>query len=94
MEFLFTHIQPGAVVPFYCDTDSIFLGLTNCEPRTDDMTTEEKLRALYDPIVRLEMRDSWESKWKDWFVTTDSVYDQRKPGKLKGMMYMICLPFY
>ena len=94
MEFLFSHLQSGAVVPFYCDTDSIFLGLTDCKPRTDDMTTEEKLRALYDPIVRPEMKDSWESKWKDWFVTTDSVYDQRKPGKLKGMMHIIYLSFY
>ena len=91
MEFLFNHLQAGAVVPFYCDTDSMFVGLTNSKPRTEDMTTEEKLRALYDPIVRPEMKDSWESKWKDWFVTTDSVYDQRKPGKLKGMMCKIGL---
>jgi len=89
MEFLFTHLQPGSVVPFYCDTDSMFVGLTNSRPRTEDMTTEEKLRALYDPIVRPDMKDSWESKWKDWFVTTDSVHDQRKPGKLKGIMHRV-----
>ena len=29
------------------------------------------------------MRESWERQWKSWIVTTDSVEDQRKPGKLK-----------
>ena len=29
------------------------------------------------------MRESWEIKWKSWFVTTIAVEDQRKPGKLK-----------
>ena len=33
------------------------------------------------------MRESWESQWKSWFVTTDSVEDQRKPGKLKSKSY-------
>ena len=41
-------------------------------------------RSLYDPIVRPEMRESWELNWKSWFVTTDAVEDQRKPGKLKS----------
>mgnify|MGYP003329157010 CR=1 FL=1 len=84
MDFLFTHIEPGAIVPFYCDTDSIFLGTTKSQSRTADMTTEQKLRAVFDPIVRMEMKASWENKWKSWFVTTNEVEDQRRPGKLKG----------
>ena len=89
MEFLFNHLESGAIVPYYCDTDSIFLGVTKCRPRSDDMSTEDKLRAVFDPIVRPEMRDSWESQWKDWFVTTDSVIDQRTPGKLKGTIQYV-----
>ena len=84
MDFIYTHLEPGAIVPFYCDTDSIFLGVTKCEPRSESMTPEEKLRAVFDPIVRADMKESWEANWKSWFVTTNEIEDQRKPGKLKG----------
>ena len=84
MHFIFTHLEPGAIVPYHCDTDSIFLGVTKCRERTEGMTTEEKHRSIFDPIVRSDMKDSWEAKWKSWFVTTDEIEDQRKPGKLKG----------
>ena len=84
MHFIFTYLEPGAIVPYYCDTDSIFLGVTKCRERTDGMTTEEKLRSIFDPIVKSDMKLSWEEKWKSWFVTTDEIEDQRKPGKLKG----------
>ena len=87
MDFIFNHLEPGAIVPYYCDTDSIFLGVTQCRSRTDDMTVEEKLRAIFDPIVRPNMRESWEAQWTNWFVTTDSTYDKRTPGKLKGNLY-------
>ena len=48
------------------------------------MDLEQKLRAVFDPIVRPDMRESWEKQWKDWFCTTTEVEDQRWPGKLKG----------
>ena len=50
------------------------------------MTLECRLRAIFDPIVRPEMKQSWESQWKDWFCTTTEVEDQRWPGKLKGTL--------
>ena len=87
MDFIYTHLEQGAIVPFYCDTDSIFLGVTDCEPRTESMTPEEKLRAVFDPIVRTDMKESWEANWKSWFVTTNEIEDQRKPGKLKGTCF-------
>ena len=96
MDFIYTHLEPGAIVPFYCDTDSIFLGVTDCKPRTESMTPEEKLRAVFDPIVRSDMKESWEANWKSWFVTTNEIEDQRKPGKLKGTcssvkVYFTCI---
>ena len=45
---------------------------------------ETQLRALFDPIVRPSMRESWERHWKEWFVTTNSIIDKRTPGKFKG----------
>ena len=50
---------------------------------TEGMTPEEELRAVFDPIVKPEMRESWEAKWKSWFVTLATVEDERFPGKLK-----------
>ena len=89
MEFLFTHLQAGAIVPYYCDTDSIFLGVTQCNPRTPDMSIETRLRAIFDPIVKPDQKESWEAKWKNWFVTTSKIEDQRRPGKLKGDLNLI-----
>ena len=47
------------------------------------MTIEEQRRAIFDPIVKPSMRESWERHWKEWFVVTDAVEDERFPGKLK-----------
>lgn len=61
------------------------LGLTKTDlPRSYSSNKEEQLRALFDPLVKPEMKESWEKTWKQWFVTTSSVEDLRKPGKLKG----------
>ena len=43
---------------------------------------EAILRSVFDPIVKTDMRASWESTWKDWFVYQDTVEDERKPGKV------------
>ena len=45
---------------------------------------ETSLRSLFDPIVKPSMKESWEATWKTWFVTTNEIWDIRKPGKLKG----------
>ena len=47
------------------------------------MPLEEYHRAVFDPLVKPSMRDSWEKSFKKWFVTTKEVEDERLPGKLK-----------
>ena len=84
MYFLYDHLQPGTFVSCYADTDSMALATTRTRPMTEGMTPEEELRAVFDPIVKPEMRESWEANWKTWFVTTDTDEDKRFPGKLKS----------
>ena len=72
----------GAFKTCYADTDSMALALTRSGPENED--GEQNLRSLFDPIVKPSMKTSWEATWKDWFVTTDEIWDIRKPGKLKG----------
>ena len=83
MMFLFDHLKEGSFRTAYADTDSMCLGLTKTRPLRPNMTREEEYRAIFDPIVKDEMRESWEKTWKDWFVTTTEVEDERFPGKLK-----------
>ena len=56
---------------------------TNTDCCSDNKETQ--LRALFDPLIKPEMRESWENQWSSWFVTTNAVPDLRKPGKLKGL---------
>ena len=83
MYFLFDHLLPGTFVNCYADTDSMALATTRTRQMTEGMTPEEELRAVFDPIVKPEMRESWEQNWKKWFVTEDTVEDEKFPGKLK-----------
>ena len=82
MFFLFRHLEPGSLRCVYADTDSMCLATTKTRAVTND-TEEEKYRAIFEPIVRPEMRQSWESNWRDWICTTTEVEDIRTPGKLK-----------
>ena len=83
MYFLHDHLIEGTFVNCYADTDSMALATTRTRPFTEGMSPEEELRAVFDPIVKPEMRQSWEENWMKWFVTTDAVEDERFPGKLK-----------
>ena len=82
MYFMFKHLEPGSFRTVYADTDSMCLALTKSRNVQND-SEEEIYRALFDPLVRPEMRQSWEASWKDWFCTTTETEDIRKPGKLK-----------
>ena len=92
MTFLYRHLEEGSFKTAYADTDSMCLGLTKTDLQgTYSTNKEEQLRALFDPIVRPEMKESWEKLWKTWFVTTTAVEDLREPGKLKGIFIMMCI---
>ena len=79
---LFKHMEPGSFRCVYSDTDSMCLALTKSRTVNND-SEEEKYRALFDPIVKKEMRASWEAMWKDWICATTQIEDIRTPGKLK-----------
>ena len=84
MWFLFDHLEEGSFRPAYADTDSMCLALSKSQPSSPDDDLETSLRKLFDPIVKTNMKQSWETKWKSWFVTSDDVEDQRCPGKMKS----------
>ena len=83
MYFMFHHLEPGSFRAVYADTDSMCLGLTKTLPDLPGCSEEQKYRNLFDPLVRPDMRESWEASWKDWMCTTTEATDIRKPGKLK-----------
>lgn len=89
MFFLKDHLIEGSFRNCYTDTDSCCLATTQTGEMRSDMTAEQRYRAIFDPIVKPEMRESWERQWKAWFVTTDAVEDNRFPGKLKGMISLM-----
>ena len=82
MFYLFQHLEPGSFRCVYADTDSMCLATTKTRVVAND-TEVEKYRAIFEPIVRPEMRQSWESTWTKWICTTTEVEDIRTPGKLK-----------
>ena len=83
MWFLFDHLEPGSFRTVYADTDSMAIATTKTALFKDNMSTEERYRCVFDPIVRPDMREQWESRWKDWFVTTNTIEDGLRPGKFK-----------
>ena len=86
MWFLFDHLEEGSFRPCYADTDSMCLALSKSQPSSPDDDLEMSLRKLFDPMVKPHMKQSWEEKWKSWFVTSEDVEDQRCPGKMKGLL--------
>ena len=49
-----------------------------------DETRHEKLSAVFLPIVRPGMKDQFLAIWKNWFVTDDTILDEKTPGKMKS----------
>ena len=59
------------------------IATTETLPITDDMTIGERYAAVFSPIVRPEMKASWDSQWKSWFCTLNTIEENLTPGKLK-----------
>ena len=45
---------------------------------------EENLRSTFDNCLLPGLKDEFYSIWEKWFVTKDTVEDEKKPGKLKS----------
>ena len=89
MHYLYDHLKKGSFRLSYCDTDSITIGFSETLPIQSDMSIEEYHRAVFDPIIRPDMRSSWEDTWRDHFVLTKKVEDCRRPGLFKRMRLFI-----
>ena len=87
MFYLYDHLEEGSFKAAYADTDSMCLGLSRTIqsklPAVPEDNLEKYHEAVFGPLVKPSMRESWEKTWKQWFVTTKQVEDQRLPGKLK-----------
>ena len=92
MWFLFDHLEAGSFRTCYADTDSMAIATTRTAQFTEKMSTEERYRCVFDPIVRPEKRQSWKANWKKWFVTTNTIEDGLTPGKLKCKLFSLISP--
>ena len=60
------------------------IALTKSQPIRQNASRIEVYRAIFDPIVKPEMKKSWDDQFEQWFVVTDSIEESLVPGKLKG----------
>lgn len=82
-EVLFKFFKPGSIVLNYCDTDSLCISFTESLTPVDD-SRESQLRSTFENCLIEESRDQFYQIWKDWFVTEETIEDEKKPGKLKS----------
>ena len=81
-EFVYKFFIPGSFVLAYCDTDSIALGLTNSKVPEGTSRRAELLSVLL-PVVKPELLEDFFPAFEKWFVTEDTIEDEKYPGKLK-----------
>lgn len=54
----------------------------------------EKMRSIFEPILKPDMRINFFKNWDRWFVLTNQVKDLRQPGLLKSRYSNDILPTY
>ena len=47
----------------------------------------EKMLSIFLPVIKSGMEKEFLSIWKRWFVTEDTVDDEKFPGKLKSRIF-------
>ena len=50
---------------------------------------QEVLSAVFFPILKPGVKKEFLSVWENWFVTKDSILDEKTPGKMKSKFYLI-----
>ena len=84
MKFLFDHLLPGSFKPVYCDTDSMTLATTRSADDYNGTDLPRFYESTFGPIIRPEMRESWDRQMSQWFVLDlNDMNDSLKIGKLK-----------
>ena len=51
------------------------LATTKTETIPDEPTWDQKVRAIFVPILKKDKIESWEANYRNWFVTTKEVLD-------------------
>ena len=78
---------------FILTLDSLCLATTKTIPYSDDVTLEDKIKCIFEPILKPEMIESWNNNWKTFFVTENTVEDKRCPGKMKRRFDLTTISF-
>ena len=47
----------------------------------------DTLSAIFFPILKPGVKDEFLATWKEWFVTEDTIVDEKTPGKMKSMYF-------
>lgn len=93
------HCRDGAYKLIYADTgdleihikslifskDSIAIATTQTGPL--EGSREQRMKAIFGPMLKPSMVKNFYEKWSEWFVLTDLVEDLRKPGLLKSIIF-------
>lgn len=84
------HLEPGSFQLTYSDTDSIGIALTDTDIKAYKNATnlKQKIDAIFLPLIKPSMKESWDKSYTDWFVVDESVENQLKPGLLKCKVFV------
>lgn len=59
------------------------LGLSKSEKFDESEPRLIKMKKMFFPIVKEGLLDEFQKAWGEWFVLTDLLEDEKKPGLLK-----------
>ena len=65
------------------DTDSLALACSDSLPFDDSEPRLDKMKKLFFPIVQPGKLEEFKKRWSEWFVLSDKIEDEKRPGLLK-----------